>query len=81
MLCNGLEGLQMLLPHLRSSWVERVRMWRERIAVMTEEPTSDQSLEVSNPTLAYPYLLGDLREEPEVWDMGIGRVSTSLSLP
>jgi hypothetical protein len=58
-ICQGLEGLGMIRPDLRDAWAARVRVWREKIAVLEQEPkwtkVGDQA------TLEYPFLLGDLR--------------------
>ena len=48
--------------------MDRVRLWRDRIANMAEAPETEQFWEY-NPTLVYPYLLGDIRANPEYWDV------------
>jgi hypothetical protein len=59
MISQGLEGLGMIRPGLQDAWIEKVRMWKEKIASLEHEPewtkVGDQA------TLAYPFLLGDLR--------------------
>lgn len=48
--------------------MDRVRLWRDRIADLTEEPETEQCGEY-NPTLVYPYILGDVRANPDRWDV------------
>lgn len=59
MVCQGLQGMEMMRPGLRGRWVEQVETWREKIARMEREPTT---VEIGRQaTLESPYLLGDLR--------------------
>lgn len=59
MMCQGLEGLGMMRPDLRHLWVEKVKMWRDQISELEQEPGL---IKVGRQaTLEYPYLLGDLR--------------------
>lgn len=59
MICQGLNGMGMMRPQLRSAWVEKVKQWRENVSQMEREP---QTVEVGRQaTLQSPYLLGDLR--------------------
>jgi hypothetical protein len=60
MLCQGLEGFHMIMPHSRRQWVDRVREWRDKTAALTEQPKSKRSDPEHKPTLEYPFLLGDL---------------------
>ncbi|KAK8119176.1 uncharacterized protein PG998_003802 [Apiospora kogelbergensis] len=61
MVCQGLEGLQMLLPGAtrRERWAEKVREWRLLIENLGREPALVKVGRQA--TLASPYLLGDLR--------------------
>ncbi|KAK7210296.1 hypothetical protein V2G26_017474 [Clonostachys chloroleuca] len=59
MLCQGLEGLGMILPGQQDSWLKKIRRWRRKIAKMTEEP---RMLVLGEQiTYDYPYLFGELR--------------------
>lgn len=59
MVCQGLEGLGMIRPDLQDAWVEKTRIWRERIASLEQEPGWTKV--GTRATLEYPFLLGDLR--------------------
>ncbi|KAK8090575.1 hypothetical protein PG994_000080 [Apiospora phragmitis] len=73
MVCQGLEGLQMLLlpgkdetetetetkAWQRERWVEKVRAWRRHIENLAREPALVKVGRQA--TLVSPYLLGDLR--------------------
>ena len=59
MVCQGLEGLGMIRPDLQDAWVEKIRIWRERIASLEHEP--GWTTVGTRATLEYPFLLGDLR--------------------
>lgn len=59
MLCQGLDGLGMLLPKYQDSWVERVREWREKIERLERRP--EVTTVGRQTTLEYPWLRGDLR--------------------
>ena len=59
MLCQGLDGLGMIRPHLQNDWVEKVKEWREKISRLEREP--DIVKVGRQATLEYPFLLGDLR--------------------
>lgn len=59
MVCQGLEGMGMMRPGLRETWVEKVKEWREKVARMERVP---EVVQVGwQATLESPYLLGDLR--------------------
>lgn len=59
MVCQGLEGLGMMRPELRDSWVPKIREWRDKIAALEHEL---EWIRVGRQaTLEYPFLLGDLR--------------------
>jgi hypothetical protein len=60
MICQGLEGLGMTLPHSRSPWIDRVRLWRGKISKLKKEPPS-ATVDDHNPSIRYPFLLGDLK--------------------
>ncbi|CAH0037808.1 unnamed protein product [Clonostachys solani] len=59
MLCQGLEGLGMIVPGLQDAWLERIRGWRRKIAEMAEEPR--MLVLGEQVTYDYPYLFGELR--------------------
>ena len=59
MMCQGLEGLDMIRPDLQDAWTEKVKGWRIKIARLEREP--DMTMVGRQATLEYPYLLGDLR--------------------
>ncbi|CAG9991577.1 unnamed protein product [Clonostachys byssicola] len=59
MLCQGLEGLGMILPGQHDAWRKKIRRWRRKIAKMTEEPRMVVLGEQI--TYDYPYLFGELR--------------------
>jgi len=59
MLCQGLNGLGMIRPGLQDAWVEKIRLWREKIARLEEQPAWVEMGRQA--TLEYPFLLGDLR--------------------
>ncbi|KAK8080133.1 hypothetical protein PG997_007951 [Apiospora hydei] len=61
MVCQGLEGLQMLLPgEARAErWADKVRAWRRQIERLEHEPALVKVGRQA--TLVSPYLLGDLR--------------------
>ncbi|KAK8128057.1 hypothetical protein PG984_009165 [Apiospora sp. TS-2023a] len=68
MVCQGLEGLQMLLPGKggggettarRERWADKVRGWRRQIEELEREPALVKVGRQA--TLVSPYLLGDLR--------------------
>lgn len=59
MVCQGLEGLGMMLPGVQDKWLGKVREWREQIARLDREPRATKV--GRHTTLEYPYLLGDLR--------------------
>lgn len=59
MLCQGLEGLGMMLPRSRDAWVDKVRMWREQVSRLPDEPPA-LVMDESRVTLRYPYIVGDL---------------------
>lgn len=63
MLCQGLEGLEMLVAvgdgEALERWGPRIRQWRDRIAALNREPAT--TMVGRQATLEYPYLLGDLR--------------------
>lgn len=59
MVCQGLEGLGMIRPGLQDQWIPKIREWRDKIAVMMEEPKTTKVGRQA--TLEYPFLLGDLR--------------------
>lgn len=68
MVCQGLEGLQMLLPQSdgagettagRERWAGKVRAWRRQIEKLEREPALVKVGRQA--TLVSPYLLGDLR--------------------
>ncbi|KAK4495065.1 hypothetical protein PRZ48_013392 [Zasmidium cellare] len=59
MLCQGLEGFEMIRPHLQDQWISKVKEWREKIEKLDREPPSTKVGKQT--TLEYPYLLGDLR--------------------
>jgi hypothetical protein len=67
MLCQGLEGLGMMMPHLRTAWADRVRAWRHMIAGLTEEPESVIVYDDCKPILEYPFLLGDVTALYNEW--------------
>lgn len=59
MVCQGLEGLEMIRPDRRERWFERVRNWKEKIGRLEKEP---EIVRVGNQaTHEYAYLKGDLR--------------------
>ncbi|KAF4553536.1 Hypothetical protein D9617_6g092670 [Elsinoe fawcettii] len=59
MLCQGLDGIGMMLPEQRGAWVEKLRRWRDQIAAMDSEPEKVK-VGLWN-TSKCPWLLGDLR--------------------
>ncbi|KAK5637564.1 hypothetical protein RRF57_013279 [Xylaria bambusicola] len=59
MMCQGLEGLEMLLPETQDKWIGRIKEWREKIMKMDKEPPMTKVGRQA--TLEYPYMLGDLR--------------------
>ncbi|KAI0546359.1 hypothetical protein F4679DRAFT_557703 [Xylaria curta] len=58
-MCQGLEGLGMLIPDHQGQWLEKIREWRNKIAKLDREPPLTKVGRQA--TLEYPYLLGDLR--------------------
>ncbi|KAI5460973.1 hypothetical protein BGZ63DRAFT_388106 [Mariannaea sp. PMI_226] len=59
MVCQGLEGLAMIMPELQDAWLERIQEWRTKIAALDLEPETIRV--VRQGTHDYPFLLGDLR--------------------
>ena len=59
LICQGLEGLGMIRPELQDQWIEKVKVWRDKIAMLEREP--EKIMVGRQATLEYPYLLGDLR--------------------
>lgn len=60
MLCQGLEGLEMLREgETQERWVPRIQEWREKIAALEKEP--ETTMVGRQATMEYPFLLGDLR--------------------
>ncbi|USW54206.1 hypothetical protein Slin15195_G075250 [Septoria linicola] len=59
MLCQGLEGLGMIVPESQKAWEEKIKIWREKVTGLETEP---KWIKVGRQaTLEYPFLLGDLR--------------------
>jgi len=58
MLCQGLEGLSMMRPQLRDAWVDKVKLWRNQISSLPEEPRLVRI--GARATLEPPYIFGDL---------------------
>lgn len=59
MLCQGLQGLEMMRPGLREKWVPKMKEWKEKISRREREP--DVVKVGRRATHKYPFLLGDLR--------------------
>ncbi|KAI0537067.1 hypothetical protein GGR58DRAFT_527615 [Xylaria digitata] len=59
MVCQGLEGLGMLMPDTQLQWLSKIREWKDKIANLDREPPLVKVGRQA--TLEYPYLLGDLR--------------------
>ncbi|KAI0860551.1 hypothetical protein F4860DRAFT_514722 [Xylaria cubensis] len=59
MMCQGLEGLGMLISDHQDQWMGKIREWRDKIARLDREPPLTKVGRQA--TLEYPYLLGDLR--------------------
>ncbi|KAF2225435.1 hypothetical protein BDZ85DRAFT_257492 [Elsinoe ampelina] len=58
MLCQGLDGLQMILPEHQEKWVDKVKLWRDQVADILAEPGK---VKVGLwETYEYPWLFGDL---------------------
>lgn len=38
MMCQGLEGLGMVMPEFSEDWAEKIREWRDKISKMEKEP-------------------------------------------
>ena len=36
--CQGLEGLGMIIPEFTENWAEKIREWREKILSLEKEP-------------------------------------------
>ncbi|SMR45899.1 unnamed protein product [Zymoseptoria tritici ST99CH_1E4] len=58
MVCQGLNGLEMIRPDLREKWLPKIREWREQIAKLEEPEFVRVGMQATH---EYPYLLGDLR--------------------
>ncbi|KAF2964340.1 hypothetical protein GQX73_g9221 [Xylaria multiplex] len=59
MVCQGLEGLKMLITKEQLHWLSKIREWRDKITNLDREPPLVKVGQQA--TLEYPYLLGDLR--------------------
>lgn len=59
MMCQGLEGLEMIRDGMQDRWIPRIREWRDKIAALEREPPVTEIGRES--TLEYPFLLGDLK--------------------
>lgn len=58
MMCQGLDGLEMLREELQDGWVPRIKEWRDKIGRLEKEP--EMTKIGSSSTYEYPFLLGDL---------------------
>ncbi|KAI1174778.1 hypothetical protein F4777DRAFT_579671 [Nemania sp. FL0916] len=58
MLCQGLDGLGMLVSGSQDLWLDRIREWKKKIAKLDQKPAT--TIVVGKSTYEYPCLLLDL---------------------
>lgn len=59
LICQGLEGLEMMRDGMQDRWIPKIKAWREKISRLDREPAT--VMVGRQGTLEYPFLLGDLR--------------------
>lgn len=59
LICQGLDGLEMMRDGMQDRWIPKIKAWREKIARLDREPAT--VMVGRQGTLEYPFLLGDLR--------------------